>query len=205
MDVSRPSRWRVIPSAPPEEHRSIAATFTARVRGTADGWDAPTPVAGWRARDVVRHLITWFPGFIAAGSDVTLQPGPSVEEDPVAAWEHQVTALQAVLDDPANADRMFRHPHLPETPLPQAVSRFYTADVFMHTWDLARATGQDDRLDPDYCRTLYEGMEPMDQVLRQSGQYGARIPVPEDADWQTKLLGFIGRDPEWRAPLTVPR
>ena len=28
-------------------------------------------------------------------------------------------------------------------PLAQAVDRFYTSDVFMHTWDLARATKQD--------------------------------------------------------------
>ena len=39
----------------------------------------------------------------------------------------------------------------------------------------------------------------MDEMLRQSGQYGARVPVADDADWQTKLLGFIGRDPEFIA------
>ncbi len=80
-------------------------------------------------------------------------------------------------------------------PLPQAISRFYTNDVLMHTWDLARATGQDERLDEERCRQLYEGMLPMDDVLRQSGQYGPKVPVPEDADWQTRLLGFIGRTP----------
>lgn len=68
----------------------------------------------------------------------------------------------------------------------------------MHTWDLARATGQDDHLDGDYCRALYEGMEPMDEVLRRSGQYGPRVPVPQNADWQTRLLGLIGRDPQWQ-------
>jgi uncharacterized protein (TIGR03086 family) len=85
------------------------------------------------------------------------------------------------------------NPYIGEVPLPEAVDRFYTSDVFMHTWDLARATGQDERLDPDKCRELYEGMLPMDDVLRASGQYGAKVPVPEDADVQTKLLGFIGR------------
>jgi hypothetical protein len=41
---------------------------------------------------------------------------------------------------------------------------------------------------------LFTGMEPMDEMLRQSGQYGPRVPVPDDADEQTKLLAFIGRD-----------
>jgi hypothetical protein len=37
-------------------------------------------------------------------------------------------------------------------------------------------------------------------LMRGSGQYGARVAVPEDADAQTRLLGFIGRDPQWVAP-----
>jgi hypothetical protein len=36
-------------------------------------------------------------------------------------------------------------------------------------------------------------------MLRASGQYGPRVAVPDDADPQTKLLGFIGRDPSWTA------
>ena len=42
---------------------------------------------------------------------------------------------------------------------------------------------------------LYEGMLPLDDMLRQSGQYGPRVEVPDDADVQTKLLAFIGRQP----------
>ena len=85
-------------------------------------------------------------------------------------------------------------------PLRDLVDRIYTADVFMHTWDLARATGQDDRLDPDFCAELLAGMEGIEEVLRASGQYGPAVPVPDDADVQTRMLGFIGRDPEWKPP-----
>jgi hypothetical protein len=68
----------------------------------------------------------------------------------------------------------------------------------MHTWDLARATGQDDVLDPEYCAELLEGMIPYEEAIRASGQYGPRIPVPDDAPVQDRMLGFIGRDPSWR-------
>jgi hypothetical protein len=34
--------------------------------------------------------------------------------------------------------------HTGELPLDAAIDRFDTTDVFMHTWDLARAIGQDD-------------------------------------------------------------
>ena len=42
---------------------------------------------------------------------------------------------------------------------------------------------------------MFVGMEPIDEVLRQSGHYGARVEVPDDADEQTKLIAFTGRRP----------
>jgi uncharacterized protein (TIGR03086 family) len=181
-----------------DQHREIAGAFTKRVVGVTD-WDAPAPVEGWVARDVVRHLVEWFPGFLSSGSDVQLPAGPSVDDDPVGAWQSQADAVQAVLDDPATASKVLKNPHIGEMPLEQAISRIYTADVFMHTWDLARATGQDEQLDAERCAQMYEGMQPIEEILRSSGQYGPRVPVPDDADAQTKLLGFIGRDPAWSA------
>jgi len=181
---------------PADEHRSIAGTFTERVRGVPAGaWDSQSPVPEWKARDVVRHLVEWFPPFLESGAAIELPHGPSVDDDPVAAWTLHANAVQRVLDDPATERRMFEHRHIPEMPLGPAISRFYTADVFMHTWDLARATGQDERLDQARCRELYEGMLPLDEMLRASGQYGPKVDVPEDADYQTKMLGFIGRTP----------
>lgn len=184
---------------PADEHRRIAGTFGDRVRGTASGdWGNQSPVADWTARDVVRHLVTWFPPFLAGGSGIELPPGPSVDDDPVAAWETHASAVQAVLDDPATAGRQFSNPHIGELPLPSAIDSFYTADVFLHTWDLARATGQDETLDPGKCADMLGGMQQMEAVIRGSGQYGPAVPVPADADVQTRLIGFIGRDPEFR-------
>ena len=181
---------------PAGRHREIGRVFTDRVRGTRS-WDVPSPVAEWTARDVVRHLTEWLPAFLAGGG-IQLPAGPSVDHDPVGAWQAQYDAVQALLDDPATADLVLSNRHIGEVPLDRAIDQFYTADVFMHTWDLARATGQDDRLDPEFCAALLGGMEPMEEIIRSSGQYGARVDVPEGADAQTKMLGFIGRDPNWK-------
>ena len=184
-----------LPTDPAERHRVVTAGFTSRVRGTSD-WDAPAPVPGWRARDVVGHLVEWFPHFLNSATGLVLDRGPSPAEDPVAAWQVHADAVQRLLDGP-EASTPFRHAMVGEMPLPVAVDRFYTTDVFMHTWDLARATGQDDRLDPEFCALLLAGMEPMEAVIRSSGQYGPRVPVKDDADAQAKMLAFIGRDPQW--------
>ena len=182
--------------SPAERHREIAAGFTARVEG-AGTWDAQAPVDGWTARDVVRHLVEWFPPFLSGGAGVDLPKGASVDDDPVAAWRDHHTAVQALLDDPATPQRVFKNPHIGEIPLDRAIDQFYTTDIFMHTWDLARATGQDEHLDTELCAQLVAGMEPMEAVIRNSGQFGPRVPVPDDAGPQTRLLGFIGRDPGW--------
>lgn len=180
---------------PAERHRRVAAGFADRVRGAED-WNARSPVPEWTARDVVRHLLDWLPGFLASAG-VELPQGPSVDDDPVAAWRHRRAAVQELLDDPQASRRPLANPRIGEMPLAQAIDRFYTSDVFMHTWDLARATGQDDRLDPEECEVLLAGMAPVEDLMRGSGQFGPRVPTPEGADAQTRLLGFIGRDPFW--------
>jgi uncharacterized protein (TIGR03086 family) len=179
-----------------EEHRRIAGRFTEVVRSVPDdGWDAPAPVEEWVARDVVRHLVEWFPAFVESGAGVRLVKGPSVDDDPVAAWVTHSDAVQALLDDPATAGKTLSDHHIGDVPLDRAINDFYTSDVFMHTWDLARATGQDETLDPDKCAELLAGMVPYEEAMRSSGQYGPRVEVPDDADVQTRMLAFIGRRP----------
>lgn len=189
----------MIPTDPADRHRAVAATFTALVEGTTD-WQAPAPVAGWRALDVVDHLTTWFPAFVHAGSPYGWTRRHSATDDPVAAWQEQCAAVQLLLDDPAQAESRFHHPQASADRLEEAVDRFYTADVFMHSWDLARATGQEVALDEELAGTLLEGMRPIERLLRDSGQYGPAVPVAPGAGAVEQLMGFIGRDPEWRPP-----
>lgn len=92
---------------PAERHRQVAGAFTDRVLGARD-WDAPAPVDGWRLRDVVGHLTSWFPAFLAAGAGVELPSGPSVQEDPVTAWRIQSDAVQRLLDDAGTSSRLRR-------------------------------------------------------------------------------------------------
>ncbi|MET4168503.1 MULTISPECIES: maleylpyruvate isomerase family mycothiol-dependent enzyme [Gordonia] len=175
-------------------HRDVAAGFADVVAGVTD-WNAPTPVDGWVARDVVAHLVDWFTGFLAAGG-VELPAGPTVADDPAGAWSAHASGVQALLDGPS-AEDTFTHPMAGEHRLADAVDQFYTADVFMHTWDLARSQGLTPDLDAAFARRLLDGMASIDEMLRSSGQYGPKVEVPDDADVVSRLMGFIGRDPAW--------
>lgn len=179
-----------LPEAPDERHAAIAGNFARLVAGTS-AWDAPAPVAGWTARDVVGHLVEWFPAFLAAGG-VELPPGPPVADGPADAWQHQSDAVQDVLL--TRGETTFTHPRAGTHRLADAIDRFYTADVFMHSWDLARATGQDHGLDQEHAAGMLDGMRPIEAVLRSSGQYGPAVPVPDAAPPVDRLMGFVGRD-----------
>jgi uncharacterized protein (TIGR03086 family) len=177
-----------------EAYERHAAVFAERVRGVRVGdWDNPAPPEGWRARDVVGHL-WWISGFLEGGSDVRLEQGPDPEEDPVGAWSALDEQIRRLLRDPATAGRSYESRMLGTMPLARAVHQFFTADVFMHTWDLSRATGQDETLDPQMARELREGLESMPpDVLRGSGQFGPPQPAPEQADEGQRLMAFTGR------------
>jgi uncharacterized protein (TIGR03086 family) len=176
-----------------DRYRTVADGFTQRVRLVSD-WGAATPCEGWTASDLVGHLVGWVPGFLQSVADVSLVCDVDVSTDPVGAWvqlDHQVTRLLA--DSP---DRVVTGP-MGETTLAGLVDQFVTTDIAVHTWDLARSNGLDDRidgLDPD---ALLAGAEQMDAALRASGHYGPWIVVPDHADAQDRLLGFFGRDPAW--------
>ena len=183
-----------LPDDPADRHAAVAGGFGRLVEQTTD-WSAPAPVAGWTARDVEEHLVEWFPRFLAGGG-IELPAGPSVADDPISAWQHHADAVQALVEE--RGEESFTHPHAGSHRLADAVDRFYTSDVFMHSWDLARAGGLDPRLDEDFADELLEGMRPIDRVLRDSGQYGPAVPVPDDAPAVDRLMGFVGRDPAWR-------
>jgi uncharacterized protein (TIGR03086 family) len=185
------------PLSPARQHAHDTARFTALVRSaSAADWARPCPVAGWTALDVVEHLVAWPRGFLrGAGIDL---PALDVEPDPVAAWEQHVGDVQSVLDDPAG--RVLSNPHTGDRPVDEAIDAFYTADVWMHSWDLAMALGREPDLGEDRCRTALAALRPIEQVLRDSGQFGPAVPVADGACAQDALMAFLGRDPAWRPP-----
>ncbi|MFF5988171.1 TIGR03086 family metal-binding protein [Prauserella flavalba] len=183
------------PTGPARRHADDAARFTALVESASAGdWARPSPVAEWTALDIVKHLVEWSRGFLK-GAGIEL-PALDVEADPAAAWNRHAADIQAILDDPAG--RVLSNPNTGDKPVDEAIDQFYTADVWMHSWDLAKALGREPDLGQERCAAALDGMKPIEQLLRDSGQFGPAVPVPEDAPPQDRLMAFIGRDPAWR-------
>jgi len=182
-----------------ERYRAVAAGFTTVVEGVQD-WDAPTPVKEWRVRDVVEHLVSWLPGLLEPGSSVRFEAGPWSEDDPVGAWRVLDLQVQALLDDPETASLRHSGQPIGERPVPEVVDQYFTTDVFLHTWDLAKGSGQEPNLEPEQVGVLYAGMTSARDLIRGSGRFGEEQPVPPDATDLERLMAFLGRDPRWQRP-----
>lgn len=178
-----------------DRYRRVADAFGDRVRAVPAGaWGNPSPCAGWTARDVVRHLVEWLPAFFFDTWGLDRPTIPPVDDDPAASWQALDGAIRAALADPAVAGSRRDTPMGPAT-FSRMIDTICTGDVLVHTWDLARATGQDEVLDPAEVRRMFDGIEDHDEAMRESGHYGPKVTVPDGADDQTRLLAFLGRRP----------
>lgn len=177
-----------------ERYGRAADGFAAALRGVpAPGWAAASPCEGWTARDVAAHVIETHRQILTRlhGGDPT---PPDSTQDLLAAWEVESDAVRAALADPARAATPVQGMG-GQQPFSELVGTLLTADTLLHTWDLARASGQDARLDAEVVRDVHAFLAPMDAMLRTPGGFGPAVEVAPDTDPQGQLLAFTGRRP----------
>ena len=123
-------------------------------------------------------------------------PWPSPTDAQKAAIER---TAQAILDDRDLASKTIESGDFAGMRLDEAIDRLYTADVFMHTWDLAKAADIEVHLSGSYAAGVHEGLAAMGEGLRDSGHFGPAVDTDSE-DQVERLMAFVGRDPQWSAP-----
>lgn len=175
------------------------ASFTDRIDAVEPGqWDDEA-LPGWTVADLVAHLVSeahWTAGLLAgeSGEDVAARvpAGTSalLGRDPLTAWEavaDEALAAVAAAGDLTGTVHLSRGP----TPAREYVEEL-TADLTVHSWDLARATAGDTELDP----ALVTAALVVADRLPPGGVPGLFDPpldVPPTATPQTRLLARCGR------------
>ena len=177
-----------------DRYRRLAERFTRVVDAVPDGsWSAASPCEGWTARQVLEHVIESEHGFLAR-----FDRAPVTEEDAGVTdrWSAVREAVQASLDDPDVAGTTYEG-HFGETTLAETVDGFFSPDLVVHAWDIARAAGLED-LEPmpdDEVARIDTRLRAMGDAIRSPGAFGPEVAVPDDAPAQHRLLGFLGRRP----------
>ena len=177
------------------------AEFERRLRLVrADQWADPTPCSEWSVRDLVNHVVA------GARTYKLLVDGCSRErareelatdtlgDDPLAAFQSSDTALRDAFRQPGALERRCTHP-LFDT-VGANLLRARATGVAVHTWDLARALGVDERLD---ARLTDHALEQFIEWGDRGVKLGTVAPPPGPPDEsvapQIRLLRLAGRDP----------
>lgn len=186
-----------------ELHRRACEEVTARVNLiTGSQWSLPTPCTEWDVRALVEHLVSGTRWVVPLVEGMTIaQVGDSLNgdllgNDPAGAWREASEQATAAC---AAEGAMARAVHLSsgDSPAGDYIAE-RVADLVLHAWDLAKATGTDDRLDPELVESARTTYARVGDLWRQYGVLGARVEIPEGSDAQAQLLAESGRDPQWR-------
>ena len=159
----------------------------------ADAWDQPSPCVGWTARDVVGHIVDVH-GMMLKPLGRTLEPGPTVMQDPLAAFRTAAAQVAAVVDDPATCATAYDGYFGPTT-VGATIDTFLAMDLIVHRWDLARATGQEATIEDAEIARVRRDVAGLGDAVRQANVFGPIVEVPADASEQDRFLALLGRDP----------
>ena len=173
-------------------YRQVSSGFDAAVKAVGqEQWDKQSPCEQWKARDIVAHVVEGHRRVIAGvrgGESMPL----GADEDPKNAWKEASHAIDEIAGDPDASTKEMDGP-TGKMQAGEIISSFVTMDVLVHTWDLARTVGANERLDEDSVRHAFETLKPMDAMIRMPSVFADKIEPPPDADVQTEFLYFLGR------------
>jgi uncharacterized protein (TIGR03086 family) len=185
-----------------ERHLAVCRRFGESVRAANGKWDRRSPCDAWDARGVLEHVIGFHDVLLLR--PLGLKPDRP-HDDPQRRWELTYGQLEKAFEPGRRLfERIVDIPELPGNPAARLDARAMmpnlTRDVLVHTWDLARAVGADDRLDPRWCELFHAALPSDASVLSVSGMFDAPVAVADQTDLQSKLLARLGRNPGWRPP-----
>jgi uncharacterized protein (TIGR03086 family) len=185
-----------------ERHLAVCRRFGESVRAANGKWDRRSPCDAWDARGVLEHVIGFHDVLLLR--PLGLKPDRP-HDDPQRRWELTYGQLEKAFEPGRRLfERIVDIPELPGNPAARLDARAMmpnlTRDVLVHTWDLARTVGADDRLDPRWCELFYAALPSDASVLSVSGMFDAPVAVADQTDLQSKLLARLGRNPGWRPP-----
>lgn len=159
----------------------------------------PTPCTEWQVEQLLDHMVGTLRAAVAIAEGSTPQydptnPPPVIGDHPVAVFGAAADAALATYRQPGLLAKEIDSP-AGRLPASQFL-HFPMMDMWVHSWDLAKATGQtvdfDDAITGymlGFCQQAFGQQRPPEHVI------GPAVVVPESAPLIDQLVGFTGRQP----------
>ncbi len=163
-----------------------ADAFDQRYQAVQEAqWEAQTPCDEWNVKALVDHAVGTQIGFAA--------PVVGAEVAEGADWPTTRAAISAALSAEGALEGTTQHPAFGEVPKSMILG-IGTSDLLLHTWDLARAIGADETLPAEAVTACHMGLQQFpEDMMRSPGFFGPKVECAADADAQTQMLSFAGR------------
>jgi uncharacterized protein (TIGR03086 family) len=164
---------------------------------SAGQWTAPTLCTEWNVRDVVSHLVGMNLVFVAMfeGSPMPERGTDRLGDDPAGAFRRSAAALKAAAGLPGVLERSAA------TPLGVATGadrlQWRIADLLVHGWDLAQATGVAVELPDDLADAALTFVRSQLPGQPRAGRFADPQPIRDDAPAIDQLAAFTGRPVPW--------
>jgi hypothetical protein len=117
----------------------------------------------------------------------------------------QPAASTWVAEFRSNADDLIHYWHQAGDSADAGQVDWQTAEIAVHTWDVARATGQSPPLLPEVAERGLAFMSAMLTPENRGKAFAPAVPVPEDAPAYDRLAALAGRAPGPASPLRSRR
>lgn len=189
-------------AAAAEAARVVAGAAKAAEAANTKTLDQPTPCTDWDLRTLLNHMILW-----TSYSAERRAYGESVAEElmskdftaePGYAQAYQAQLAKAV-DAWSKPEAWAGDRNVMGSATPAAdIAAMLIAEMVLHGWDIAEATGQDYRCDDAVARNVLNTVEAQGELFRQYQGFAAIVPVPDDATAFDRALALSGRDPDYK-------
>jgi uncharacterized protein (TIGR03086 family) len=169
-----------------------SGALVAHVRPEQAG--LPTPCSEWDVRALVNHT-TYDVQAFAASLNGQERPAPDsdlIGDDWASAYREATDALLAAWRRRGTEGTI--KTRVGEFPATWAVGQ-HTANLAMHGWDIATASGQSTDLDLEVGRAALDWARENLKPQFRGTAFGPEVEVPENAPVYERLAGFFGRNP----------
>jgi uncharacterized protein (TIGR03086 family) len=183
---------------------AAAAAEAARVVGgvRSDQLTAATPCRDWDLRALLNHVILW----TAYSAERRARDEPLPEDlmtrdfvaEPGYATAYQAQIARAV-DAWSDPRAWKRDLNVMGSPAPAAdVAGMLLAEMVLHGWDVARASGQEYVCPENVAAATREVVAASAELFRKYDGFAGPVAIAGPAPAFDQALATSGRDPRWR-------
>lgn len=175
-----------------ERYSRLSDIFARKVAAVPpEAWGNQSPCAEWTARDVVGHMVDVHAIFQSLVGRQAVDH-VALEDHPLGAFVAVRDQMRADLADPSRRDEEYDG-LMGRSTFGESIEGFVCFDLVIHGWDLSRATGQDETIDPSDVDRVQGMVDLMGDLMLENGIIAQPVVPHPDSSAQDRLLCALGR------------